>query len=63
MHSDPAIVALLIAVSAMLRTESRGAHARTDFPLKHESTERRSLRLSDALDIARTTTHSFARSA
>lgn len=63
MHSDPAIVALLIAVSAMLRTESRGAHARTDFPLKHESAERRSLTLSDALDIARATTHSFARSA
>ncbi len=30
--SDPAIVALLIAVFASLRAESRGAHARTDFP-------------------------------
>ncbi len=30
--SDPAIVALLIAIFAHLRTESRGAHARTDFP-------------------------------
>ncbi len=61
--ADPAAVALLMAVSAMLRTESRGAHARTDFPLKRARAERRTLTLSAALDIARTTSHSFARSA
>ncbi|MBB5574276.1 L-aspartate oxidase [Rhizobium paranaense] len=62
--ADPAIVALLIAVFASLRTESRGAHARTDFPLKLKNTQRRTMRLSDALDIARSTIpYSFARSA
>ena len=62
-NADPAAVALLMAVSAMLRTESRGAHARIDFPLKRARAERRTLTLSAALDIARTTSHSFARSA
>ena len=62
--ADPAIVALLIAVFANLRTESRGAHARTDFPLKLQRTQRRTMRLFDALDIARSTIpYSFARSA
>ena len=62
--ADPAIVALLIAVFASLRTESRGAHARTDFPLKLKNTQRRSMRLTDALDIARSVIpYSFARSA
>jgi L-aspartate oxidase len=62
--ADPAIVALLIAVFASLRTESRGAHARTDFPLKLQRTQRRMMRLSDALDIAQSVIpYSFARSA
>jgi L-aspartate oxidase len=61
--ADPAVVALLIAVSAMLRTESRGAHARIDFPLKRARAERRTMTLSAALDIARATSHTFARSA
>jgi L-aspartate oxidase len=62
--ADPAIVALLIAVFASLRTESRGAHARTDFPLKLQRTQRRMMHLSDALDIARSVIpYSFARSA
>ena len=62
--ADPAIVALLIAVFANLRTESRGAHARTDFPLKLSQAKRRTMRLSDALDIARSAIpYSFARSA
>ncbi|MDL2408716.1 L-aspartate oxidase [Rhizobium calliandrae] len=62
--ADPAIVALLIAVFANLRTESRGAHARTDFPLKLQQTQRRTMRLKDALDIARSVIpYSFARSA
>lgn len=62
--SDPALVALLIAVFASLRTESRGAHARTDFPLKLQYTQRRVMNLSDALDIARSVIpYSIARSA
>ncbi|GLR68869.1 L-aspartate oxidase [Acidocella aquatica] len=31
-HSGPALVALLMALSALRRRESRGAHTRTDFP-------------------------------
>ena len=62
--ADPALVALLIAVFASLRTESRGAHARTDFPLKLPYAQRRMMNLSDALDIARSVTpYSLARSA
>ncbi|NTH67449.1 L-aspartate oxidase [Agrobacterium rhizogenes] len=62
--ADPAIVALLIAVFASLRTESRGAHARTDFPLKQQQAQRRMMRLTDAVDIARSVIpYSFARSA
>lgn len=62
--SDPAIVALLIAVFASLRAESRGAHARTDFPLKRAEATRRKMTLTEALDIARiTASHPLARSA
>ncbi|SCB25075.1 L-aspartate oxidase [Rhizobium hainanense] len=62
--TDPALVALLIAVFASLRTESRGAHARTDFPLKLHHAQRRMMSLSDALDIARSVIpYSVARSA
>ncbi|PDT04845.1 L-aspartate oxidase [Rhizobium chutanense] len=53
--ADPAIVALSIAVFASLRMESRGAHARTDFPLKLAQANRRQMRLSQALEIARAT--------
>ncbi|MDK4735308.1 L-aspartate oxidase [Rhizobium sp. CNPSo 3490] len=62
--ADPAIVALLIAVFASLRMESRGAHARTDFPLKLADAQRRRMRLSQALEIARVTPpYPLARSA
>jgi L-aspartate oxidase len=51
--SDPAIVSLMIVIAALRRQESRGAHARTDFP-EHASPVRRStLRLDDALQTAR----------
>jgi L-aspartate oxidase len=62
--ADPAIVALLIAVFASLRTESRGAHARTDFPLKRAEVARRAMTLAETLEIARATaSHPLARSA
>ncbi|MEZ2126585.1 MULTISPECIES: L-aspartate oxidase [unclassified Sinorhizobium] len=62
--ADPAIVALMIAVAASLRTESRGAHARTDFPLKQPFAQRRMLTLSQALHMARSIRPPlFARSA
>ncbi|MDB5565620.1 MAG: L-aspartate oxidase [Tardiphaga sp.] len=50
---DPAIVGLMIVIAALRRQESRGAHARTDFP-EHASPARHStLRLDDALQTAR----------
>ncbi|OWV84173.1 L-aspartate oxidase [Rhizobium sp. R635] len=62
--ADPAIVALLIAVFASLRMESRGAHARTDFPLRLADAQRRRMGLSDALEIAHATPpYTLARSA
>jgi len=54
----------LIAVFASLRAESRGAHARTDFPLKRAEAARRKMTLAEALEIARATaSHPLARSA
>lgn len=62
--SDPAIVALSIAVFASLRQESRGAHARTDFPLRQAVARRRMMTLAEVLEIARAAaSHDFARSA
>ena len=52
--AGPASVALMIAVAAYLRRESRGGHWRSDFPLPVASeARRRSLRLGEALAIAR----------
>ncbi len=62
--ADPALVALSIAVFARLREESRGAHARSDFPAQYEKAERRSMTLSPILDAARAlNTHRLAASA
>lgn len=54
--SDPATIALTIAVFANLRRESRGAHARTDFPSKQAVAQRRRMTLAAVLEIARSTT-------
>ncbi|SFK01082.1 L-aspartate oxidase [Methylocapsa palsarum] len=48
-----AVAGLMIAVSALRRRESRGAHSRTDFPDKAPSPQRTMLRLDDALADAR----------
>lgn len=56
--SDAAAVGLMIAVAALLRQESRGAHYRTDFP-HHATVARRSeITLEAALAAARELGHS-----
>jgi L-aspartate oxidase len=50
---DPALVGLMIVVAALRREESRGAHARTDFPDHAPEARRSVLRLGDALAAAR----------
>ncbi|BAB54506.1 L-aspartate oxidase [Mesorhizobium japonicum] len=50
--SDPAAVGLMIAVAALLRQESRGAHYRTDFPDRAAIARRSRLRLDEALAAA-----------
>jgi L-aspartate oxidase len=47
--ADPAAVALMIALAALRREESRGAHCRTDFPDKASEARRATLRLDSAL--------------
>jgi L-aspartate oxidase len=42
-NENSALVALLIARCAMAREESRGAHFRTDFPVKSEAFARHSV--------------------
>ena len=51
--SDPAIVGLMIVIAALRRCESRGAHARIDFPAHAKPARRSTLHLIDALEAAR----------
>ena len=51
--SDPACVALMIVIAALRRRESRGAHARTDFPGHAAHAQRSTLRLDEAIAEAR----------
>jgi L-aspartate oxidase len=50
---DPALVGLMIVIAALQRRESRGAHARTDFPARAVQARRSTLRLGDAIAAAR----------
>jgi L-aspartate oxidase len=51
--SDAATVGLMIVIAALRREESRGAHARTDFPGRARAAQRSALRLDEALEAAR----------
>ena len=51
--SEPAMVGLMIAVSAYRREESRGGHYRSDFPATLPSAVPSSIGLADAFDAAR----------
>jgi len=51
--SEPAIVGLMIAIAALRREESRGAHFRMDFPQRAARARRSTLRLDEALASAR----------
>ncbi|WP_180899546.1 L-aspartate oxidase [Martelella soudanensis] len=52
-EADPAIVALAIAVFAALREESRGGHARIDFPQRNAGSQRRTMTLDAVIAHAR----------
>ncbi|RUV20752.1 L-aspartate oxidase [Mesorhizobium sp. M5C.F.Ca.IN.020.32.2.1] len=50
--SDPAVVALMIAIAALRREESRGAHYRSDFPGRNADTRSLRLTLGKAVEAA-----------
>lgn len=51
--ADPACIGLMMAVAALRREESRGAHCRTDFPERAAEARRPRLSLEQALAVAR----------
>jgi L-aspartate oxidase len=60
--ADPALVAMLIAVAALRRCESRGGHFRSDFPASDAAfRQRHTLTLDTALHAARETASSDLR--
>lgn len=50
--TGPAIVGLMLAMAALRRTESRGAHYRTDFTRHSATPERNRLRFDEAIAMA-----------
>lgn len=68
-RANAAIVGLMMAVAAHRREESRGAHARTDFPSQSSVARRHFLTLDEAFSYAKSLTSQsdiivpFARSA
>jgi L-aspartate oxidase len=50
---DPALVGLMIVIAALRRRESRGAHARTDFPNPAGQAQRSYLNLEETITGAR----------
>ncbi|MEJ2625419.1 MAG: L-aspartate oxidase [Pseudolabrys sp.] len=50
--SDPALIGLMIALAALQREESRGAHWRTDFPSRDAVASPSTLRLEEAVTAA-----------
>jgi L-aspartate oxidase len=51
--ADAAAVGLMIVISALRREESRGAHWRSDFPIKNAVVRRSRLTLDEAIAAAR----------
>lgn len=49
--AEPAVVGLMIAIAALRREDSRGAHYRTDFPQRNAVARRTTLRLQEALAL------------
>ncbi|RWQ62078.1 L-aspartate oxidase [Mesorhizobium sp.] len=50
--SDPALIALMIAVAALRRDESRGSHYRSDFPTRNAKARSSRLTLATAMKVA-----------
>ncbi|TIR50610.1 MAG: L-aspartate oxidase [Mesorhizobium sp.] len=50
--SDPAVVAMMIAIAALRREESRGAHYRSDFPGRNADARSSRLTLATAIQAA-----------
>ncbi|MER9597923.1 L-aspartate oxidase [Mesorhizobium sp. M0244] len=50
--SDPALIALMIAIAALRREESRGSHYRSDFPARSAQARSSRLTLASAMTVA-----------
>ncbi|MER9339115.1 L-aspartate oxidase, partial [Mesorhizobium sp. M0293] len=50
--SDPALIALMIAVAALRRQESRGSHYRSDFPIRSAQARSSRLTFASAMTVA-----------